>query len=85
MSEKLTAADIFNGYAQSDVYDNSCLYSDNALRAMEEYAAQQVQQITEERDRAISLALSYRRGSITDPEKDFEAMEFLTTIKQTNG
>lgn len=85
MSEKLTAEDIFYHHYLGADNDYACLYKDEAIDAMEEYAARQVRQVTEERDKAISLALSYRCGSITDPEKDFEAMEFLTTINQTNG
>lgn len=82
MSEKLTAEDIFNGYAQSDAYDNSCLYPDNALRAMEEYAAQQVE---EHKYTNQILAVGYNRLNKENEQIKEERDRALDLLKQANS
>lgn len=94
MSEKLTAEQKYKEFQKSlspYVIRKLQLSKTGIIILMEEYAAQQVQQITEERDKALDLLKRansiLNRSYKIEPWSPFaqEVQDFLNSINKTNG
>lgn len=89
MSEKVTAVEVL---LNSTIWIGATQEREQIISVMEEYAAQQAQQITEERDKAMEILKQANSilnigGYKIEPWSPFaeQLQNFLTSINQTNG
>lgn len=89
MSEKVTAVEVL---LNRTIWIGGSQEREQIISVMEEYAAQQVQQIKEERDKAMEIlkqanSILNTSGYKIEPWSPFaeQLQNFITSINQTNG